>query len=61
MRVPHTERVCMEYLNRETIEVMNWPARSPDKPNRTCVGHSLQTYFTGRSSTNDYSRTHKHP
>ena len=27
---PHTARVCMDYLNRETIEVMDWPARSPD-------------------------------
>ena len=26
---PHTARVCMDYLNRETIEVMDWPARSP--------------------------------
>ena len=27
---PHTARVCMDYLNRDTIEVMDWPARSPD-------------------------------
>ena len=27
---PHTARVCMDYLNRETIEVMDWPAHSPD-------------------------------
>ena len=26
----HTARVCMIYLNCETIEVMNWPARSSD-------------------------------
>ena len=27
---PHTARVCMDYLNSETFEVMDWPARSPD-------------------------------
>ena len=27
---PHTARVRMDYLNRETTEVMDWPARSPD-------------------------------
>ena len=27
---PHTARVCMDYLNWETIEVMDWPACSPD-------------------------------
>ena len=27
---PHTARVCMDYLNRETIEVMDWSAHSPD-------------------------------
>ena len=30
MHAPHTARVCMEYLNRETIEVMDWTVRSPD-------------------------------
>ena len=27
---PLTARVCKEYLQRETIDVMAWPARSPD-------------------------------
>lgn len=27
---PHVARVCIEYLNEVRIEVMNWPARSPD-------------------------------
>ena len=27
---PHTARVCMDCLNRETIEIMDWLARSPD-------------------------------
>ena len=27
---PHTARVCMGYLNRETVEEMDWPARSAD-------------------------------
>ena len=28
--LPHTARVCIDYLYRETIEVMDWPAHSPD-------------------------------
>ena len=28
--MPHTAIVCMDYLNHETIEIMNWPAHSPD-------------------------------
>lgn len=27
---PHVARACIEYLNEVRIEVMNWPARSPD-------------------------------
>lgn len=27
---PHTARIAMDYLNQEGIEVMDWPARSPD-------------------------------
>ncbi|KAK3104398.1 hypothetical protein FSP39_001145 [Pinctada imbricata] len=27
---PHTARITRQYLDRETIEVMEWPARSPD-------------------------------
>lgn len=26
----HTARMVQEYLNRQEIEVMGWPARSPD-------------------------------
>ena len=53
----------MDYLNRETTEVMDWPTRSPDLHPIEHVWdilyrHSLQTYLTGRSATNDYSRTH---
>ena len=32
-----TARVCIDYINRETIEVI-------DLKHRTCAGHSLQTY-----------------
>ena len=42
--MPHTATACMDYLNDDTIEVMHWLACSPDKSNRTCVGHSLQTF-----------------
>jgi transposase len=27
---PHTARISMEYLDQEGIDVMEWPARSPD-------------------------------
>ena len=27
---PHTARLTMDYLYHEGIEVMDWPARSPD-------------------------------
>jgi len=27
---PHTARLVMHYLNQEGIDVMDWPARSPD-------------------------------
>ena len=27
---PHTAKVYMDYLKCETIEVMDWPAHSPD-------------------------------
>ena len=26
----HTTRACEDYLHRESIGVMSWPARSPD-------------------------------
>ena len=41
--LPHTARVCIDYLYRETIEVIDWPTRSPDL---NPIEYMCGTFFT---------------
>ena len=42
----HRARIVNEYLQQETIERMDWPAKSPDYlSDRTCLGHPATSDF----------------